>query len=156
MTRARKSVRTTIPGGFLVTRPMVLFGEDEYHVSFFLVGLVFVTWAGAALFVARRWHGVRCTPQTALRAAAFVGLGQPLITLAAGFCVGLIVWHFRDGSWKSVALMYGTIAAASALGAWSVALAARLATGHRDRWLGRAMIVWAACWAGLQPLLERS
>ena len=140
----------------LIGHSLRLSVHGHLHLRSFLLGLVFSIWAAAAGVVARRWHTVRLSWPAALRGAAYVSVGQPLILLGAALCGAAVGRVTRSGSWIAFALAHLGTAAASALTAYVVARAARFMTGRRKPLLTQAMVIWGVAWVGLRQMIERS
>lgn len=148
-TLASAPVRTVIRA-VSPDRPLMFFGDGQLRVRTLLFGFVFVGWVSIALVVTRKWHGVRVSRPTALRAAAYAGLALTLLLLVAG---GLSA--IPGGSSRGAFGIYvGLSMAVSMLGASVVARATRLVTGRPKPLLSRSMLLWGACWVLIQQMLE--
>ncbi len=112
------------------------------------LGLCFALYAGGALFVTRRHHGVSVTSRAAWTEILLVGVSFPVLFWGGSLLAALPFMLVRERiaeRWFPVSIT-GSMILSSALGARWVAAALRKLTGRADATLAGAMTAWGAVW----------
>jgi hypothetical protein len=114
------------------------------------LGLLFALYAGGALFVTRRAHGVRVAPRAAWTAVLSVGVSFPVLVWGGGLAAIPLLFVAkgitgRPWGGSSIPIL-GMATVASALGALWVAVTLKKLTGSAGPTLRRAMVAWGAAW----------
>ena len=121
------------------------------------LGLCFALYAGGALFVTRRHHGVSVASGAAWFAILSVGVSFPVLFWGGSLLVALpFMVRERIGEWLFPVLGTSAMIVSSALGARWVAAALRKLTGRADATLAWAMTAWGAAWPLICLLAERA
>ena len=122
------------------------------------LGFCFALYAGGALFVTRRYHGVRVAALAAWTAILCVGVSFPVLFWGGSLLVALPFMFVgeRLAEWWFPVLITGSMIVSSALGARWVAAALKKLTGRADATLAGAMTAWGAAWPLVCLLAQRA